>query len=70
MNSELTVKVQVDVAAEELFWHRQFHNLAKKLGCLASTIPDEAANAHVFDKAEIVMRHWKQSAALGLRRHE
>lgn len=53
---------QVDAA--EAFWFLQFQKLAKQLGCLASTVIEEAANDHVFDRADIVMRHWHQSVEL------
>lgn len=62
--SEQYRRLNESVVDEKKHWFSKFEQLAKKLGCLASTIPDEAANAHVFDRADIIMRHWHQSVEL------
>ena len=46
-------------------WWLEFAKLAKALGCLASASKD--GNEHVFEKANVVIRHFEQSAALTIR---
>jgi hypothetical protein len=56
--------VEMSEQAKDLWW-LEFAKLAKTLGCLASA--SKGGNEHVFEKAEIVMRHWHQSVEVAKR---
>jgi len=47
------------------FWWLEFAKLARILGCLASASMD--GNDHVFERANIVGRHFQQSVELAKR---